>query len=97
MTKSQTQKLHQQSTGLHDKAQLILNNDEVHSFDFVIMALVKVCRHSSEQAEQCALIAHYNNSCVVYTGKLSVVESMFEELFASGLDVELRETSAAAV
>ena len=37
---------------------LILFNDDYNTFDFIIDALVEVCKHSFEQAENCALIAH---------------------------------------
>ncbi len=38
---------------------LILHNDDVHSFDYVIEALVELCEHSYEQAVQCTHIAHH--------------------------------------
>ena len=37
--------------------ELILFNDDVNTFDFVIETLIKVCEHDTLQAEQCALIA----------------------------------------
>ena len=36
--------------------QLIVWNDEVNSFDWVITTLVEVCGHTVEQAEQCAIL-----------------------------------------
>jgi ATP-dependent Clp protease adaptor protein ClpS len=38
---------------------LLLHNDDVNTFDYVIESLVEVCEHDSEQAEQCAYITHY--------------------------------------
>ena len=35
---------------------LIVWNDEVNTFEWVIQALVEICGHSPEQAEQCAMI-----------------------------------------
>jgi ATP-dependent Clp protease adaptor protein ClpS len=35
------------------KNALILHNDEVNTFDFVIESLIEVCEHTTEQAEQC--------------------------------------------
>ena len=35
---------------------LIVWNDEVNTFDWVIESLVDICDHSEEQAYQCALI-----------------------------------------
>ncbi len=42
---------------------LILWNDDVNSFDDVIDALIEICKHEPEQAEQCATIAHYKGKC----------------------------------
>ena len=35
---------------------LVVWNDEVNTFDWVIQALIEICNHSEEQAEQCAII-----------------------------------------
>ena len=35
---------------------LVLYNDDVHTFDYVIETLVRVCEHTYEQAEQ---LCHY--------------------------------------
>jgi ATP-dependent Clp protease adaptor protein ClpS len=53
--------------------QLIVWNDEVNTFEWVIETLVTVCGHSQEQAEQCAYIIHFK-------GKYSVKEGSFEDL-----------------
>jgi len=47
---------------------LILHNDDEHSFDYVIDALVKICKHDYEQAAQCTLITHYKGKCDVKKG-----------------------------
>ena len=53
-----------------DLKELILHNDDVNTFDYVIETLVEVCEHDPNQAEQCALIAHYKGKCGVKTGTL---------------------------
>lgn len=50
---------------------LILHNDDVHSFDFVIDALINICEHTLEQAEQCTLIAHHKGQCEVKMGNMN--------------------------
>lgn len=52
---------------------LIVWNDDVNSFDWVIQALMEIVGHSAEQAEQCALIIHMR-------GKYAVKHGGFEEL-----------------
>jgi ATP-dependent Clp protease adaptor protein ClpS len=52
---------------------LIVWNDEVNTFEWVIETLVEVCKHSYEQAEQCAYIIHFR-------GKYSVKQGGYEDL-----------------
>ena len=64
---------------------LILYNDEINTFDHVIKSLVEVCGHDSVQAEQCALIVHFNGSCEVKIGIIEVLNAMSRSLNAKGL------------
>ena len=48
-----------EETDVADGRKLILFNDDVHSFDFVIEALIEVCEHELLQAEQCTIIVHF--------------------------------------
>jgi ATP-dependent Clp protease adaptor protein ClpS len=52
---------------------LIVWNDEVNTFEWVIATLVEICQHSEEQAEQCAMIIHTQ-------GKYSVKQGSYDEL-----------------
>jgi ATP-dependent Clp protease adaptor protein ClpS len=52
---------------------LIVWNDEVNTFEWVIQALIEICQHSTEQAEQCAMIIHTQ-------GKYAVKQGLYEEL-----------------
>jgi ATP-dependent Clp protease adaptor protein ClpS len=47
---------------------LIVWNDEVNTFEWVIETLVEICGHSQEQAEQCAMIIHHKGKYAVKTG-----------------------------
>lgn len=56
----------------HEKIhQLILLNDNQHTFDYVIDTLVDVCQHTEEQATQCTLITHYIGKCDIKRGNIS--------------------------
>ena len=44
---------------------LVLYNDDINTFDNVINAIIKICKHSTIQAEQCTWIVHFNGKCVV--------------------------------
>lgn len=60
-------------TSTEDPYSLIVWNDEVNTFEWVIETLMEVCGHSQEQAEQCAMIIHTK-------GKYSVKRGSYEEL-----------------
>jgi ATP-dependent Clp protease adaptor protein ClpS len=68
---------------------LILYNDDVHSFDFVIAALMEVCEHEHLQAEQCAFIAHYKGKCPVKSGRFSELKPKYDEMIRRGLTVSI--------
>jgi len=65
--------------------ELILFNDDVNTFDFVIESLIEVCKHTPEQAEQCAIIAHTNGKCGIKTGEHAALEPVHNELGRRGL------------
>ncbi len=68
---------------------LILYNDPVNTFDFVIESLVEVCDHDPEQAEQCALIAHLKGKCNIRVGDYHQMKPMYEALTLRGLTVSI--------
>ena len=47
---------------------LVLHNDEVHTFDYVIETLIDVCEMDAVQAEQCTFLVHYKGKCDVKKG-----------------------------
>lgn len=64
---------------------LVLYNDEVNTFEFVIESLVDVCNHLPEQAEQCALITHLKGKCDVKKGSFNYLKLMKDSLISKGL------------
>ncbi|MPQ47544.1 ATP-dependent Clp protease adaptor ClpS [Marinifilum sp. N1E240] len=68
---------------------LLLHNDDLHTFDFVVDALIEVCDHDSDQAEQCAYITHYKGKCDVKKGKMSKIRPMRDRLVEKGLKVTI--------
>jgi ATP-dependent Clp protease adaptor protein ClpS len=69
--------------------ELILFNDEINTFDFVIETLIEVCEHDQHQAEQCACIAHYKGKCAVKSGSIEELKPMMEEMSRRGLTVSI--------
>ncbi len=47
---------------------LIVWNDEINTFDWVIDTLMSVCGQEKEQAEQCTLLIHLKGKCSVKNG-----------------------------
>lgn len=72
-----------------DQSGLILYNDEVNTFEFVIDSLIEVCKHEYEQAEQCAFTAHHNGKCHIKSGDLYELKPMYEALTLRGLTVSI--------
>lgn len=69
---------------------LILFNDELNTFDFVIETLIKVCGHSPHQAENCALIAHFKGKCAIKTGTLEELRPYYKTMILRNLTVEIQ-------
>ena len=68
---------------------IILYNDEVNSFMDVISALMEVCEHPVEQAEQCTWIAHYKGKCDVKHGSYEKLKPLATSLLDRNLTVEI--------
>lgn len=69
---------------------LVLFNDDVNTFDYVINMLVKYCKHEPMQAEQCAYIVHYNGKCEIKNGTFEELEPICTALLESGLSAEIQ-------
>ena len=69
--------------------EIVLHNDEVNTFDFVINSLISVCEHTEEQAEQCTWLVHFKGKCTVKTGELKELEPRCSKLLSLGLSAEL--------
>lgn len=69
--------------------EIILFNDDVHTFDYVIDSLIDICEHSPEQAEQCTFLVHYKGKCAVKTGEYDELKSRCSKLLQLGLSAEI--------
>ncbi|MFC7347157.1 ATP-dependent Clp protease adaptor ClpS [Chryseobacterium zhengzhouense] len=68
---------------------LILHNDDIHTFDEVIEALIEICKHDFIQAEQCTMLVHYKGKCTVKTGSMELLKPMHEKLISRSLTSEI--------
>ena len=69
--------------------EIVLFNDDVNTFDHVIETLIRVCNHTAEQAEQCAILVHYKGKCTVKTGSFDELEPQCLQLLEAGLSAEI--------
>ena len=69
--------------------EIILFNDDVHSFEFVIDSLIDVCKHTPVQAEQCTYLVHYKGKCGVKTGEFDELKPCCTRLLNLGLSAEI--------
>ena len=80
-------------TDLESPYSLIVWNDEVNSFDWVIQTLIEVCNHSTEQAEQCAMIIHTQGKYAVKQGSYEELKPMCEAITDRGIGATIEVLS----
>ncbi len=70
---------------------LMVANDDIHTFEYVIDTLVKVCGHGREQAEQCAYLVHLTGKCDVKRGSLKELTAMHTALCKAELTTTIEK------
>jgi ATP-dependent Clp protease adaptor protein ClpS len=68
---------------------LVVWNDDVNTFDWVIESLVDICEHDVLQAEQCAMIIHYKGKCSVKKGDFETLRPQAEALIQRGINATI--------
>jgi ATP-dependent Clp protease adaptor protein ClpS len=59
---------------------LIVWNDEVNTFEWVIETLMEVCGHQKEQAEQCAMLIHTKGKYAVKNGSYDILKPQCDSI-----------------
>jgi ATP-dependent Clp protease adaptor protein ClpS len=78
---------------------LIMHNDDINSYQYIMACLIRFCQHEPIQAEQCALIAHNKGKCNIKTGnfmELFDLKSTFENVNVK-TEVEAYETNESSL
>lgn len=70
--------------------EIILHNDDVNTFEHVIVSLMEVCDHDPLQAEQCAWLVHYKGKCSVKRGSFKTLRPLCEALCERGLSADIQ-------
>ena len=71
---------------------LIVWNDEVNTFEWVIETLVEVCGHSTEQAEQCAYLIHFKGKYAVKNGEFDELKTACDAITDRGIGATVEVT-----
>jgi ATP-dependent Clp protease adaptor protein ClpS len=72
-------------TDNEDPCSLVVWNDEVNTFEWVIETLMEVCKHSPEQAEQCAMLIHTQGKYAVKRGSYDELKPMCDAITDRGI------------
>lgn len=72
-----------------DERDLMVYNDDYNTFDHVINTLVKVCKHSKQQAEQCTWLIHYKGKCSVKKGTYEELKPFKDGICDAGIDAKI--------
>jgi len=73
--------------------QIVVWNDDVNTFEWVIETLIEICGHSYEQAEQCAFIIHFSGKYAVKNGKYEDLRPMCDAILDRGISATLEVTA----
>jgi ATP-dependent Clp protease adaptor protein ClpS len=80
-------------TDIESPYNLVVWNDEVNSFDWVIQTLIEVCKHSTEQAEQCAMIIHTQGKYAVKQGSYDDLKPLCDTITDRGIGATIEVLS----
>jgi ATP-dependent Clp protease adaptor protein ClpS len=76
-------------TATEDSCSLIVWNDEVNTFEWVIETLMEVCGHSEEQAEQCSMIIHTKGKYAVKEGSYEILKPQCDAITERGINATI--------
>lgn len=68
-----------------EESHLVVFNDDVNSFDYVIECFIDVLDHDTVQAEQLAMLIHFKGKATVMTAPFEVLHPYKDALCERGL------------
>ena len=72
---------------------LIVWNDDTNTFEWIIESLIEVCHHTEEQAEQCAMIIHFQGKYAVKNGEFDSLKVMCSAITDRGINATIEEVA----
>ena len=73
-------------TTADETSALIVWNDEVNTFEWVIETLMEVCGHNEEQAEQCSMLIHTKGKYAVKEGPYETLKPQCDAITERGIN-----------
>ncbi|MEP6674655.1 MAG: ATP-dependent Clp protease adaptor ClpS [Ferruginibacter sp.] len=73
---------------------LVVWNDEINTFEWVIETLIDICGHSVEQAEQCSMIIHSKGKYAVKEGSYDVLKPLCDAITERGIGATVEMVAA---
>ena len=70
---------------------LIVWNDEVNTFEWVIETLIEICGHKQEQAEQCAMLIHSKGKYAVKNGTYEILKPQCDAITDRSIGATIEE------
>lgn len=72
-----------------DVRDLVVFNDDINTFEHVIETLIMICKHTTEQAEQCTWLIHHKGKCTVKNGSYDELKPMREGICDAGIEARI--------
>ena len=82
-----------QAIALDEYCHLVIWNDDVNTFEWVITTLVEVCHHTHEQAEQCAIIIDGKGKFAVKEGSYDILKPMCDAITERAISATIEVTT----
>ena len=76
---------------------VVLHNDDLNTFEFVVGVLRKVFNYDLAKATQLMLNAHRQGRSIVWSGQLEIAELKADQIRSCGPDPEMKASGALAL
>ncbi len=73
------------------KSSVVVFNDDINTFDWVIECLIDICDHTSQQAEQLSLLIHFKGKATVKSGSIELAKIVKDALIERGLQAAIED------
>ena len=80
-------------TAVDEYCTLIIWNDDVNTFEWVIQALIEICGHTPQQAEQCAIIIDSKGKYAVKEGSYDILKPMCDAITERSINATIEVTA----